>query len=223
MSPLLLLDDVQEITDRFSTELIRKADETLGRRKRIKQPWVTAHALEMCDNRRNLKGKRHDGSQEATEYRLANNAVRTEMRKAKEEWVKQQCRNLEDNLTRNQTKKAFEMVKKLTRTKGERTSVIEDKAGNIRGESKEIAERWREYCFELYNLQLNVDNSIINRLENHQEQEADPPIILEEVKEAIKNLKKHKAPGIDNIPSELISHGGEAVAKLLLRICKKIW
>ena len=52
---------------------------------------------------------------------------------------------------------------------------------------------------------------------------ANHPILREEVKAAVKSLKKGKSAGVDNIPAELLQHGGEAMVNALLTICNKIW
>ena len=49
------------------------------------------------------------------------------------------------------------------------------------------------------------------------------PILREEVEAAVKSLKKGKSAGVDNIPSELVQAGGEAVIDMLLIIYNKIW
>ena len=36
-------------------------------------------------------------------------------------------------------------------------------------------------------------------------------------------LKAQKSPGIDNVPAELIKHGGEAMIDAFMIICQKIW
>ncbi|XP_030850001.1 uncharacterized protein LOC105446659 [Strongylocentrotus purpuratus] len=49
-------------------------------------------------------------------------------------------------------------------------------------------------------------------------------IIVEvEVEAAVKSLKKGKSAGVDNISSELVQAGGEAMIDMLLIICNKIW
>ena len=45
----------------------------------------------------------------------------------------------------------------------------------------------------------------------------------EEVDEAISQLKRNKAPGVDNITAELLKDGGENLRDWLLHICKMIW
>ena len=49
------------------------------------------------------------------------------------------------------------------------------------------------------------------------------PILREEVEAAVKSLKKGKLAGVDNISSELVLAGGEAMTDVLLIICNKIW
>ena len=49
------------------------------------------------------------------------------------------------------------------------------------------------------------------------------PILLEEAEAAVKSLKKGMSAGVNNIPSELVQTGGEAMIDMLLTICYKIW
>ena len=49
------------------------------------------------------------------------------------------------------------------------------------------------------------------------------PPTREELDKAIALLKRSKAPGIDNITSEILKDGGEAIKDWLLRICRLIW
>ena len=46
---------------------------------------------------------------------------------------------------------------------------------------------------------------------------------IEEVEMAVPKLKKHKAPGTDNIPAELFKYGGNEIIKHLHTIIKEIW
>ena len=51
---------------------------------------------------------------------------------------------------------------------------------------------------------------------------ADAPILRAEVEEAIRMLKTQKSPGVDNIPAELIKHGGEAMIDAFMIIPKDL-
>ena len=52
---------------------------------------------------------------------------------------------------------------------------------------------------------------------------ANHPILREEVEAAVKSLKKGKSAGVDSIPAEALRQGGEAIVNALLIICNKIW
>ena len=139
------------------------------------------------------------------------------MKKAKEDWIGEQCENIEDSLKKNNSKRAYYLVKDLTSTKKERTTTIQDKSGTCLTENEDVSKRWTEYCSELYNYKpevLNVPPATNN--DNH-------PILREEVEAAVKTLKKGKSAGVDNIPAETVQAGGEDMISVLLIICNKIW
>ena len=47
-------------------------------------------------------------------------------------------------------------------------------------------------------------------------------MLRKEVEDAVYNLKE-KSPGVNNIPSELLTDGSEATTTVLTAICKRIW
>ena len=81
--------------------------------------------------------------------------------------------------------------------------------------------RWPEYCSDLYTVQNKSDPSVLTCQEPTDEGEF--PILRQEVESAIKTLKCGKAAGVDNVPAELITHGGQPVVEVLHAICNKIW
>ncbi|KAK3882228.1 hypothetical protein Pcinc_013401 [Petrolisthes cinctipes] len=98
---------------------------------------------------------------------------------------------------------------------------IKDKRGNSLTEEKEILKRWTEYCSELYTHQSRGDPSVLNVEEPTNED--DYPILRDEVVAAVDSLRSGKSAGVDNIPSELLKHGGESTIDMLTIICNKIW
>ena len=71
---------------------------------------LTPEILDLCDQRRDLKKKR--GKPEgARDYREIKRKIRTEMRMAKETWIQGQCQEVEACLTKNISKKAYQLVK----------------------------------------------------------------------------------------------------------------
>ena len=143
------------------------------------------------------------------------------MKKAKEDWIGAQCEEIETCLNKNNSKRAYQLVKDLTSEKQGRSSTIQDKSGNCLTEEKEILSRWTEYRSELYNYESCGDNTV---LDCSQPPEEDlQPILREEVEIAVASLKKGKSAGVDNIPAELVQAGGETMIDLLTEICNRIW
>ena len=70
-------------------------------------------------------------------------------------------------------------------------------------------------------LQNKEDPRVLNcqELSNNE----DFPILQEEVEAVVRTLKCGKAVGIDNIPADLLKHGGETVINVLTIICNKFW
>lgn len=219
-APLLVMDvDVKVMTDTFSTVMTTVAKDIIGLHRPKKKPWVTEEILNLCDARRDLKNTRH--TTRAVEYREINKNVRKSLKKAKEDWIGQQCTEIESSLSKNNSKKAFQIVKDLTRKKQPRVSTIQDENGTCLTEANDIAKRWTDYCKELYNHPSSGDPEVL-KVPNSTNND-DFPILKEEVEFAIRTMKDGKAAGVDNIPAELIKNGGESVIELLTQICNKIW
>ena len=110
----------------FNTAIIETAKEILGKHQRPNKPWVTTKILEMCDKRRELK-KNKKNPEGNKKYKEVNNKIRSELRKAKELWIEQQCTEIEQCLERNSTKKAYQVTKYLTTRKGRPSSIQKER------------------------------------------------------------------------------------------------
>ena len=223
-APLLTLEnqdiDIDALINSFNTAVTETANNILGKHRLAKKPWVTDNILKLCDKRRELKQKKNT-TEGAKLYREANQQVKKGMRKAKETWIEEQCQGIEENLQKNNSKKAYQLVKELTSSKQGRTTTIQDKAGKCLTEEQDILKRWTEYCSELYTHTTTGDPKVLDvppPINNDSY-----PILREEVEAAVKSLKKGKSAGVDNISSELVQAGGEAMIDMLLIICNKIW
>ena len=75
------------------------------------------------------------------------------MKKAKENWIGEQCNEIEENLRKNNSKRAYQLVKDLTTVKQGKVTSVQDRSGKCLTEERQILNRWTEYCSELYNSQ----------------------------------------------------------------------
>ena len=88
---------------------------------------VTKDVLDICDKRRDLKEKRYE-AEGAKEYSEANRRIQKAVKKAKN-WIGAQCEEIETCLNKNNSKRAYQLVKDLTSEKQGRSSTIQDKSG----------------------------------------------------------------------------------------------
>ena len=96
----------------FNTAVTETASEILGKHHQKTKPWVTAEILDLCDKRRELRKKRFE-PEGSDKYKEENNNIKRCMKKAKENWI-EQCSEIEENLRKNNSKRAYQLVKDLT-------------------------------------------------------------------------------------------------------------
>ena len=77
------------------------------------------------------------------------------MKKAKENWIGEQRSEIEENLRKNNSKRAYQLVKDLTSVKQGKATIVQDRSGKYLTEERQILNRWTEYCSELYNHKAN--------------------------------------------------------------------
>ncbi|KAK3891115.1 hypothetical protein Pcinc_004987 [Petrolisthes cinctipes] len=90
--------------------------------------------------------------------------------------------------------------------------------------SEGILSRWKSHFENLLNDQAITPNDLIHMTPQYPVRHwmSLPPSIQDFVK-AIKCMKPGKAPGPDNIPLELLTHGGPELRNRLILLILKIW
>ena len=150
--------------------------------------------LDLCDERSDLKKKRYE-AEVAKEYTEVNKRNMKAVKKAKEDWIGAQCEEIGTCLNKNNSKRAYQLVKHLTSEKQGRSSTIQDRSWKCPTEEKEILSRWTEYCSELYNHDSCGDNAV---LDCSQPLEEDLQLIFhEEAEIAVASLKQGNSAGVD--------------------------
>ena len=78
------------------------------------------------------------------------------MKKAEQNWIGEQCSEIEENLRKNNSKRAYQLLKDLTTVKTGEVTTVQDRSGKCLTEEQQILNRWTEYCSELYNHKANA-------------------------------------------------------------------
>ena len=114
----------------------------------------------------------------------------------------------------------YQEIKSLTNKRSARTATIKDKNGELI-EEKEIANRWVEYCSEMYKKNPNENEPITERHTSTTGKEESLPPLRSEIEDAIKKLHPRKSPGVDGIHAEMIKAAGDEAIDLLSYTVKK--
>ena len=77
--------------------------------------------------RRELRKKRFE-PEGSEKYKEVNNNVKRCMKKAKENWIGEQCSEIEENLRKNNNKRANQLVKDLTTVKQGKATTAQDRS-----------------------------------------------------------------------------------------------
>ena len=98
--------DINTMTTTCNTAVTDAASQILGKERRMKKRLVTRDVLDFCDERRDLMKKRYV-AKEAKEYMEANKWIQKAVKKAKEDWIRAQCEEIETCLNKNNSKRAY--------------------------------------------------------------------------------------------------------------------
>ena len=71
------------------------------------------------------------------------------MKKAKENWTGEQCSETEENLRKNNSKRAYQLVKDLTTVTEGKATTVQDRSGKCLTEEQQILNRWTKILIML--------------------------------------------------------------------------
>jgi hypothetical protein len=101
-----------------------------------------------------------------------------------------------------------------------KTNVVKDEKGDLVADCHSVLGRWRNHFFQPLNVHGVND---VRQTEIHTAE----PLVLEpsasEVEMAIEKLKRHKSPGIDQIPAELFKAGGRTICYEVHKLINSVW
>jgi len=100
--------------------------------------------------------------------------------------------------------------------------ICKDAEDNVISQPDRILEKWKDYFCKILNISEAIDIQTITRERtNNQPQIPLPP--CNEMCFIINNLTLNKAAGSDNIPPELLKHGGRTPKQKLHELIGMIW
>ena len=114
--------------------------------KRNKNKWMAEDILNKMEQRKKYKNNNH------IEYQRLNKEIANDYRKAKEQWITDQCQEIEKLEKQHKTTEMHQKIKNFTNKKNteEQASGITDKDGKLLFEQEDISMRWVEYIPNLH-------------------------------------------------------------------------
>ena len=97
---------------------------------------------------------------------------------------------MEACLRKNNSKKAYQLVKDLTTEKQGKSTTIQDKSRKCLTEENEILNRWTEYCSDLYNHEADGDPIVLDCTQIPDKEHH--PILREALQAAVKSAEDGK-------------------------------
>ena len=66
------------------------------------------------------------------------------MKKAKENWIREHCSEIEENLRKDNSKRAYQLVKDLSIVTQGKATTVQDRSGKCLTEERQMLNRWTE-------------------------------------------------------------------------------
>ncbi|CAF1351176.1 unnamed protein product [Rotaria magnacalcarata] len=197
--------------------------------------WLTKEILDAVENKSTtyFKWQQHRGSIMEQKYRknyiTQRKLVKILIDKRQTEYWDELSIYIESAIKQHDPATAYTMIRRL---RGGRQSVedmpIHNKYGTLLLNSNDRLERWKEFYSELLNVNSIIEPTLLDQikpasLSTMEQHRQDKEPTLDEVQQALQQMKNRKAPGKDNVTAELLKAGGIPVIKWLHEIFVDIW
>uniref|UniRef100_A0A8D8UV16 Craniofacial development protein 2 n=2 Tax=Cacopsylla melanoneura TaxID=428564 RepID=A0A8D8UV16_9HEMI len=161
-------------------------------KRQERQDWMNDEILKLMEERRTAKTK------DQHMYRELKKRIRYQCRQAKEIWLKDKCREIEELQQRHDLHNLHKKIKEFTGTnRKQRSYILTDNDGNIILDIESQIRQWEGYIKTLFEDQRE-------QIEIETVEETGPTILKEEVKRAIESTKSGKALGPDEVPVDVL-------------------
>ena len=193
------IEEIQERSTNESWERVRNAaiqvaTTKIGTCKKQKsKPWMTEDILMKMEERR-IQKVHHKN----VEYQQIHKEIRKMVREAKSKWIEEQCTEAQEMLRLHDSHSFHKKIKTITRSfKKQNLTALRDEDNRIILEPEKMVKHWENYISSLFRDKRDTSRNQI-------ETESGPRILQSEVEYALKIAKNRKAPGGDNLPTEIL-------------------
>ena len=222
---------IEEGWQKFSETLMETGKNVLGFATRKNRDWFDSN----MDNIKLLLSKKHKAlaahlanrtsDHLREEWRQARSAAQRELRAMENSWWLKLSEEIQGYADAGDLHNFYDALKRVYGPSDKSLTPVRTQNGDQLLTSKtNIMARWKEHYSTLLNTRNPSSPSCIEDIPQlpMKAELAEPPS-MQEVGNAIKNLKNHKSPGSDGIPGELLKFGGGATVNKLYELIVNIW
>ena len=156
------------------------------------------------------------------EYQERNKTVKKKTKRDKKTYVEKLANEAEIAARQNNSRELYKITRQLAGKNKSTSRPIRDKQGNLLTKESLQLQRWKEYFQDILN--RPPPDSIPDIEEATEDLNINcGRISKEEIKRAIKKLNLGKAPGIDNIPYDVLKADIGATTDVLYRVLNETW
>ena len=223
--------EVEEQWNVFKDVVLEAADKTIGKRRGSqKERWIRPETWNLIDTRRQTKINRDaadtsiERQQLSIEYSRIDKTVKKHCREDKRLWLESRCQEAQDASNRNDTRTLYRISRDLGGNNTRPNVPIKDKSGKVLQTEEEQNKRWVEHFREILNQPEPSEMFIFREEDDCPELNVETGTITEdEIEKSIHKLKNNKSPGTDQIPAELLKHGGTELRSKFTKLCNSCW
>lgn len=186
--------------------------------------WFDTECAEITakKNQARVKMLKHNTRANSQSYRDLRRSEKRLHRRKKREFQDRTLLELERLNSINESRKFYKNINDQRRGFSARLNMCRGTDGTLLTSQQDVLNRYKEHFDTLLNGEAaelgDQDYSFL-----HDDGRVVEEPTIEEVSQAILQLKNNKASGPDNIAAELLKHGGPELAKALYGIVIKIW
>jgi exonuclease III len=196
---------------------------TSGKRRWKETPWWNDRTREAVEKKNKALRKlfKERTPETEREYKDRKKDAKLIVGAEKRKWAEKWTKMLEEDVAGSK-KVLYGLVRNKRKDKGENVRLMDD-TGKIVDDGKTVLNLWKCHFEEL----LNPDKGQVEEedIQAGQCEEARDVEDLRwgEVEEALKRMKPGKAPGVDELPIELVKEAGVVGVQWLYRVMKVVW
>ena len=207
------------------------AENTIGHSKKKSQDWFDENDIEisrLIDEKRKARLAADQDTRsrhKKARYHELKRLCQSKLREIQNQWWQQKALELQRYAEVRDLRSFYAGTKELYGpVKSSVGSLLSADESTIITDPISVLERWRDYFYQLLNRQSSAAENFLRNVPQHPQHlwMNLPPTFLE-LTNAMRQMKSRKSAGVDNIPFELLQHGGMSLKTRLHTLILRMW